>query len=62
MVETPVVGKNGDLMDLRQAISSGEDLHGTDNHGQTPLDHMARRGCAEGMKMLIEAGADVNAA
>jgi ankyrin repeat protein len=52
--------KHGDLIALREAIGSGEDLHGTDLQGWTPLVHVAVRGWAEGMKMLIEAGADVN--
>jgi|SRR5579862_3424145 len=50
--------KHRDLVALKKAISSGDDLNGTDCQGWTPLFHAA--GWTEGMKLLIEAGADVN--
>jgi ankyrin repeat protein len=52
--------KHRDLTNLKNAISSGAKLDGTDSQGWTPLFHAASNGWTEGMKILIGAGADVN--
>jgi uncharacterized protein len=50
--------KRGDLDALRKAIHS--DANGVDSQGWTPLFHAAGQGNTEALKLLIQAGADVN--
>ena len=41
-------------------INAGADVNGYDRHGNTPLSAATEKGHAQCVKLLIEAGADVN--
>lgn len=52
--------KNGDLEEMKQMAKIKENLDAGDAHGQTPLMCAAVSGNIEMVKVLVEAGADIN--
>src|SRR5579864_5015718 len=52
--------RNGDARAIRRALTT-ETLEAPDSRGATPLMYAAAFGSIDAMKMLLEAGADVNA-
>jgi len=53
--------RNGDLAGLKRQLADGADLKARDARGNPPLIYAAGFGSAEAVKMLLDAGADVNA-
>ncbi len=53
--------RNNDLDALRAAVVAKADLEPRGSRGATPLMHAAAFGSPQGMEILVEAGADVNA-
>ena len=45
---------------VRYLVEHGADIEALDTYGMTPLHRMASNNLADGAKMLLEAGADVN--
>lgn len=52
---------DGDLKRVQQLIADGYSVSNFDDLGMTPLHYAARNAHVEVMKLLIKAGADVNA-
>ena len=49
------------MSEVKRLISSGEDINALDDYGYTALMYASRDGYTDIVKLLIEAGADVNA-
>ena len=54
--------RNGDIQKLRKALDNGMPINGRDEQGNTPLILAAAYSDAATVKLLLERGADVNAA
>jgi ankyrin repeat protein len=62
MDQLPDVVFEGDLAGLKAALAAGLDANATDSHGNSPLTASCSRANVEAVRLLIEAGADVNRA
>src|SRR5262245_40078954 len=50
----------GDRVSLREALASGENVNAWDERGMTPLLYAVFIGNSEGVRLILEVGADPN--
>ena len=55
------IAKQGDVIQLEQALARGADVNACNNLGLTPLMMAAYHGQTDMVKFLVEHGADINA-
>ncbi|SRR6266446_1351206 len=51
--------KSGELAKVKELLQSGDDVNQQDEHGWTALNWAAGKGSVDGVKLLLENGADV---
>ena len=54
--------KSGDIRAVRAALVRGADVNEPDKHGRPPIIHAVQQGHTEIVELLLDNGADVNAA
>jgi ankyrin repeat protein len=53
--------KEGNVLDVQQAISGGQNVNATDEYEQTPIMYAAGANTPEVVQFLIDSGADIDA-